>query len=214
MKEYAELRFWRKLVAPSLKDPSSMRRERAHYEYFFTEFFGFTREYYRGKALLDVGCGPMGSLEWATHTRERVGLDPLADRYRRLVGHMHSMTYVAAPSERIPYPDGHFDVVSSFNSLDHVEDVTRTVAEIRRVTSNHAQVLLIVEIGHAPTPTEPHHLDETLLGLFAPDFRVERQQCFGLRDDHNVYASILEGRVYIEGRAGLLCARLERVTQA
>ena len=76
------------------------------------------------------------------------------------------------------------------------------------------EVLLTVEIGHAPTPTEPHHLDETLLGLFAPDFRVERLRRFGLRDDHNVYASILEGRAYTEGRAGLLCARLERVTHA
>jgi len=61
-------------------------------------------------------------------------------------------------------------------------------------------VLLIVEIGHAPTPTEPHDLDESVLALFAPDFRVERQQRFGLREDHNVYASILEGRPYVERR--------------
>ena len=214
LKEYAELRFWRKLVAPLVGDPTSMRRERAHYEYFFTEFFGVPKDHYAGKAVLDIGCGPMGSLEWATHARERVGLDPLADRYRRLVGHTHSMTYVAAPSERIPFPDGHFDVVTSFNSLDHVEDVVRTVGEIRRVAAAHAQVLLIVEIGHAPTPTEPHDLDESVLALFAPDFRVERQQRFGLREDHNVYASILEGRPDVEGSLGLLCARLQRCGEA
>ena len=214
LKETAEFRSWRRLLSPLVDDPPTLLRGRAHYEHFFTEFFGLTREYYEGKAILDVGCGPMGSLEWATHARERVGLDPLADRYRNLLGHAHAMTYVAARSEAIPYSDGHFDVVASFNSLDHVEDVPRTVAEMRRVVSDHGQVLLIVEIGHPPTPTEPHHLDGTLLELFAPDFRVERQRRFGIRDDHDVYASIFEGLPYTDGGAGLLCARLDRVSGA
>ena len=38
--------------------------------------------------------------------------------------------HFAAPSEAIPYPDGRFDIVTTFNSLDHVDDPRRTVAGI------------------------------------------------------------------------------------
>lgn len=210
LKEYCELRFWRGVVTPILGDPAKMARERGHYEYFFTEYFGLTREDYRGKAILDVGCGPMGSLEWADIARERVGLDPLADHYRNLVGRAHAMTYVAAPSEAIPYNDGHFDVVTSFNSLDHVEDVQQTVDEMKRVVSAHGRVLLIVEIGHAPTSTEPHYLDRTLIERFAPEFTAVTLDMFGVRADHNVYGSILDDTSYTEGTPGILCARMER----
>lgn len=209
-KEYCELRFWRGVVTPILSDPARMVRERGHYEYFFTEYFGLTREDYRGTAILDVGCGPMGSLEWADIARERVGLDPLSAYYRDLVGRAHAMIYVAAPSEAIPYEDGHFDTVASFNSLDHVDDVQQTIAEMKRVVSTHGRVLLIVEIGHAPTPTEPHRFDRMIIERFAPEFSTIRLEVFGVREDHNVYGSILNHTPYTEGRPGILCARMER----
>ena len=189
-----------------------MDRERGHYEYFFTEYFGLTRDDYRDRSVLDVGCGPMGSLEWANLARERIGLDPLASHYRDLVGGSQAMTYVAAPSEAIPFEDGRFDVVSSFNSLDHVEDVQRTVAEMLRVTSPSGRILLIVEIGHAPTPTEPHYLNRTLVDWFTPHFSPRRLKLYGVRADHNVYASILDDTAYAEGEPGILCARMDRTS--
>ena len=45
------------------------------YRWAFTEHFGLDPGFYRGKRLLDVGCGPRGSLEWADMAAERVGLD-------------------------------------------------------------------------------------------------------------------------------------------
>jgi ubiquinone/menaquinone biosynthesis C-methylase UbiE len=204
------MRFWRGVVTPLLHDPAKMVRECAHYEYFFTEYFGLTRDDYRGKSVLDIGCGPMGSLEWADIARERVGLDPLADHYRNLVGRAHAMIYVAAPSEAIPYEDGHFDVVTSFNSLDHVDDVQQTVAEMKRVVSTEGRILLIVEIGHAPTSTEPHRLDRTFIERFEPEFSIIRLKMFGIREDRNVYGSILNNTPYTEGGPGILCARMER----
>src|SRR5687767_10314946 len=36
-----------------------------HYEPFYTTVFGLTHADYAGKAVLDIGCGPRGSLEWA-----------------------------------------------------------------------------------------------------------------------------------------------------
>lgn len=209
-KRYHELRYWRGVTQPIRGDRVRLEHERAHYEYFFTTFFGLTREDYAGRRLLDIGCGPCGSLEWAAEAVERVGLDPLADDYRKLADDRQAMTYCAASSEAIPYPDGHFDGVSAFNSLDHVDDVTATIREIKRVTAPRGRVLIIVEIGHLPTPTEPHHLDVDVIAPFAPEFRVVRVCTFGVRADHNLYASLGDNEPYVRGKPGVLCARLER----
>jgi len=209
-KRYHELRYWRGVTRPIRDDRAKLEHERSHYEQFFTTFFGLARADYAGKRLLDIGCGPCGSLEWAAEAAERVGLDPLAEDYRKLANDRQQMTYCAAPSEAIPYPDGHFDSVSTFNSLDHVDDVDKTIAEIKRVTAPSGRVLLIVEIGHVPTPTEPHHLDETIALKFGPEFEAVSVRCFGVRHDHNVYGSMLDAIPYEPGKPGILAARLQR----
>ena len=79
-KQTAELAYWQ-----------WVKRERditinSHYQQLYTECFGLDAEWYRGKVLLDIGCGPRGSLEWATMAARRIGLDPLMDEYRELRG--------------------------------------------------------------------------------------------------------------------------------
>jgi ubiquinone/menaquinone biosynthesis C-methylase UbiE len=130
-----------------------------HYEELYTEQFGLARADYAGKRVLDIGCGPRGSLEWACEARERIGLDPLVSRYRDLGIDTHAMTYVESGAEAIPFADGHFDIVASLNSLDHVDDVDAAIGEMTRVTRSGGVGLLIVEVNGAPTPTEPHTLE-------------------------------------------------------
>ncbi len=210
-KEHHELRYWRGVAATMVNNKAQQSHERAHYEHFFTTFFGLTKADYAGKAVLDIGCGPCGSLEWADNARQRVGLDPLADAYRKLVeDDAQQMSYCAAPSEKIPFPDGHFDVVTTFNSLDHVDDVDATVAEIKRVAAPKGRILVIVEFGHAPTPTEPHWLDENVTDKFAPQFKAHDIRLFGVREDHNLYASMLDGAPHVKGEEGIIAFRLER----
>jgi SAM-dependent methyltransferase len=211
-KEHHELRYWRGVAATMRHNRSQQEHERAHYEHFFTAFFGLTKVDYAGKAVLDIGCGPCGSLEWATEARERVGLDPLADAYKKLVeDDRQQMTYRAATSENIPYPDGHFDVVSTLNSLDHVDDIDATIAEMKRVCAPKGRILVIVEIGHAPTPTEPHRLDESVVERFAPEFKPVQLDLAGTGEDHNLYRSLKHQVPYVKGQAGVIAMRLERV---
>ena len=98
-----------------------------HYQYFYTDHFSLSPNFYSGKRVLDIGCGPRGSLEWADMASERIGLDPLANRYLKLGAADHKMRYVSAHSESIPFSDGYFDVVCSFNSLDHVSNLEATM---------------------------------------------------------------------------------------
>ncbi len=151
----------------------------AHYEYYFTTHFGVDRGFYRGKRILDIGCGPRGSLEWAELALERVGLDPLVPSYKELGIADHKMRYCAAGSETIPFADGHFDVVSCVNAFDHVDDVSRTVREITRVVKTGGLLLLIVEVNHRVRVCEPHDLSPQILDSFVPGFTVAKTEMFG-----------------------------------
>jgi ubiquinone/menaquinone biosynthesis C-methylase UbiE len=206
IKARAEMRYWRrrKQVETTLAAD--------HYEYFYTQLFGLTAQDYAGKRVLDIGCGPRGSLEWATLAAERVGLDPLADSYRELGIDRHAMRYVCAPAEAIPFPDGHFDVVTSFNSLDHVDDPHAAAREMVRVLAPAGTLLLIVEAEHEATLTEPHRLPADCAAQLFPDLRVQWSERFRM-DDTSMYDRIRAGDRLPPAEIGephALAARLTR----
>src|SRR5215208_160680 len=86
----AELAFWERRK----QGEGTFRNDQ--FERFFTSQFGLTPDDFAGKRLLDIGCGPRGSLEWASMAAERVGLDPIVESYRALGIDRHQMTYVGA----------------------------------------------------------------------------------------------------------------------
>ena len=205
----AELGFW---VEQAKAQGGRLRND--HYRELFTTAFGLTDEDFAGRRVLDVGCGPRGSLEWADGAAERVGLDPLADDYRTLGTARHAMRYVNAPAERMPFEDGAFDVVATLNSLDHVDDLDATIAELTRVCAPGGRLLLMCEVGHEPTPTEPLTFEWDVLDRFRPAFDVALERRFEMVDG-GVYVGMWTGRTWDETdtskRAGFLVARLERV---
>jgi SAM-dependent methyltransferase len=166
-KEFHELRYWK------TRKQQEGELSNKHYSYFYTEHFGLDKAFYSDKVILDIGCGPRGSLEWAGMASQRMGLDPLADKYLRLGADRHGMEYLHAPAEAIPLAEGSCDVVCSFNSLDHVENVEQAVREIGRVTKPGGLFLLLVDVNHPPTACEPHELTpRMLIDLLQPAFVV------------------------------------------
>lgn len=186
-KGHKELQYWktRKVHEGDLSNE--------HYEYFYTGHFGLDHAFYEGKAVLDIGCGPRGSLEWAGMAKRRVGLDPLADKYRKLGADRHAMEYAHAPAEAMPFDDATFDVICSFNSLDHVADVDGTIREIKRVLRPGGLLLLLVEVNHAPTVCEPHCLRPEISEAFAPELTCTELDAYVLHDA-GLYHSIEKGQ--------------------
>jgi SAM-dependent methyltransferase len=199
----AELAFWR-----GRQEAEGVLRH-GHYERFYTTQFELTPENYAGKRVLDIGCGPRGSLEWAVEALERVGLDPLVHRYRDLGIDDHQTTYVEAGAEEIPFRDGHFDIVAVFNALDHVEDTDAAIAEMTRVTRAGGIGLVIVEVNHEPTPTEPQSLEWEILERFTGwDVVMERRT--GIDARHDVYGSWQRQEQSEQEQPGIVGARLRK----
>jgi 2-polyprenyl-3-methyl-5-hydroxy-6-metoxy-1,4-benzoquinol methylase len=97
-KERHEMAYWRSELA------AEGRLTNEWYLQFYTSTFDLEPSFYAGKRILDIGCGPRGSLEWADMAAERVGLDSLVPMYLKMGADRHKMTYVAASSDAIPLP--------------------------------------------------------------------------------------------------------------
>ncbi len=208
-KEWNEMYYWKKRKG----DEGTLRN--THYKRYYTEFFKIEDEFYKNKSILDIGCGPRGSLEWATMATERIGLDPLAEQYLKMGAHEHKMEYVAANSEAMPFSDNHFDVICSFNSLDHVANLDDTIAEIKRVAKPGGIFLLITDLNHPATATEPQEFSWDVLDNFAPEFTPLLVKQLEKPIDA-VYGSLRENIEYdfsdFTPRYGLLAAKMQVVS--
>ena len=87
-----------------------------------------------GTRALDLGCGGSGIL-LALEEGERVGVDPLMERYLEKFPHLRERTdiqWVEGAAEEVEL-DGLFDVVFAINSFDHVYDPALVADRIARL---------------------------------------------------------------------------------
>nr|WP_295000758.1 class I SAM-dependent methyltransferase [uncultured Methanobrevibacter sp.] len=180
-----ELKFW----SDRVKDEKIL--ENSAYEKFYIHDLKLSHEEFEDKAILDIGCGPRGSLEWADMARLRIGIDPLVNEYYKLNGGtlFHKMHYVRAYSEDMPFPDEMFDFIFSINSLDHVDDLDETISEIKRVLKIGGICGIIVDANHKPQKTEPITIGLDLKDKFSDVFEVIDERIYetvyntGFRDN-------------------------------
>ncbi len=189
-KEFNELYYWKQ------KQREEVVLGNQHYQHFYTHHFNLDDADYFNKTILDIGCGPRGSLEWASEAHARIGLDPLSGKYRKLGTNNHVMDYIESYSENIPLANGTCDIVCSFNSLDHVKDVDASLKEIARVVKAKGLFLLIVEVNHPASDTEPHFISpRNILNNLGPAFMVRSLQVFEPKG-HDIYGAIIQNHPF------------------
>lgn len=183
-KGFNEILYWKN------KKKAEGELSNNHYKYFYTTHFGLDDSFYNNKVILDIGCGPRGSLEWASMASRRIGVDPLAKEYLKLGADKHEMEYINSGSESIPMNDSECDAVFSFNSLDHVEDVSKTLGEIKRITRENGIFLLLVEVNQPATNCEPHNLNpQELIEDLNPEFTCDNFNLYQ-PSENGLYQSI------------------------
>ena len=84
-----------------------------------------------GMRVLDAGCGTGGNLRWLGRYGEVFGVD-LASEAMRFCRQRGLSRVTRASITRLPYPDGAFDLVTSFDVIYHL-DVSDDVAALREV---------------------------------------------------------------------------------
>jgi SAM-dependent methyltransferase len=104
------------------------------YEHFHR--YVFALEFVRGKRVLDAACGEgYGSALLATTAQQVTGVDVApeavehaAERYAA-----ENLSFQAADCTALPFDDGSFDCVVSFETLEHLEGQDKLMREFRRV---------------------------------------------------------------------------------
>ena len=98
--------------------------------------------------VLEVGSGAHG-LIFFFDAAERVGVDPIADEYRRLFPAWQSNAEtIACGGEKLPFSDASFDVVLCDNVVDHAEGPRRIVEEMVRVLAPGGLLYFTVNVHH------------------------------------------------------------------
>lgn len=134
-------------------------------------------DFFSGKIVLDVGPGPLGFPD-ACPARVSIGVDPLAERYREagLLIEDSRAIYLACGIEDVPLVSDSVDIVVARNSIDHVDDPEAALAEIARLLQPGGTLIVNVDLGHAPTVTEPHTLTRDRLLAALSGFDVVRER--------------------------------------
>lgn len=163
----------------------------------------FASGYVRDKSCLDVACGSgFGS----AILRERggagsvKGVDISSDAIEYATEHygLEGISFLTGDARRLDFDDGTFDVVVSFETIEHVEDHEKIVREIKRVLRKEGTFIV-------STPNKrydcknPYHLVR-----FSPeDFRRVLLSEFGTVE--------MYGQHLLEGRMERLMAILNRI---
>lgn len=106
---------------------------------FHVVTYDYVRDLVRGKEVLDFGCGSgYGTARIADGCARIVGIDISAEAvdYARDKFRAGNLEFAAIPPVEdapLPFADQSFDVVLSFQVIEHVPDVGRYLSEIARV---------------------------------------------------------------------------------
>jgi SAM-dependent methyltransferase len=142
-----------KIFARNLKDSSILTWHKLHQEPKYLFDLELDAGAFQGLRVLDVGAGPIPSAT-AFLGCSLYCLEPLLHQYL-------GVAFVHAVAENIPVNDAFFDAVISVNAIDHVDDLARTAAELKRVLKPGGLFRMHVHY-HPPTKCEPIQIDDRL----------------------------------------------------
>lgn len=94
----------------------------------------------KNSRVLDVGCGLGNYTSLFSESKNEVfGLD-VGDF--RLPKFSDSFEFVKYDGEKMPFPDKHFDVIVSFDVIEHVKNDLQFVKEIKRIIKPKGKILI------------------------------------------------------------------------
>lgn len=130
-------------VIPGQVDPDLWNEHRSRYL--------FAARLCRNKRVLDIGCGSgYGTAELASSATCVVGLDLAADAIEHARQHYSSpaVAFLQGSARALPFPDGAFELVVTFELIEHLAEWHPLLAEARRVLAPGGQFIVSTPNKH------------------------------------------------------------------
>ncbi len=149
-----------------------------------TARYVFALPYIENKSVLDIACGTGYGLGFLKSKAKRVtGVDVDIEAAREARNECDEKAAVLlGDGLNLPFTDESFNVITSFETLEHLHERPRFLSELKRVLKNDGVLLLSTPNANYTkpingTPTNPFHIFE-----YTPDeLRVELESFFTLQ---------------------------------
>lgn len=101
------------------------------------------------KKLLDIGCGPgginnIGLYEELKNEFSVFGIDLLEKNVKSIKERFPQGIFTIGTADKIPYPDNSFDYIIAHHVFEHVDNLEKSVSEIRRIGKNNSFLSIAV----------------------------------------------------------------------
>jgi SAM-dependent methyltransferase len=173
--------------------PAQQREELVYAEHIAR--YRFSAQFARGRRVLDAGSGEGygAALLNAAGAASIVGLDFDKEAISH-ASQRYGLDFVQGDIGRLPFADGSFDLIVCFETIEHVSDGPRAVAEFRRVLSEDGLLIIstpnrdeyLVENEFHEREYSPTELDGLLGGEFPVRVRLYQQNWLlsAILDEH------------------------------
>ncbi len=154
--------------------------------------YQFALQFCRGKTVLDAGCGEgYGSCLLAEAGSAVTGID-ISEEAVRHAGEKYvreNLLYRVMDANAMVFPDNSFDVVVSFQVIEHLHDAGKFLEEIRRVLKKDGRAII-------STPNKALREDYPLGQYHARDYRHD--EFMDLLDAH--FGKVEYFGIHLKGR--------------
>jgi len=128
--------------------------------------YGFAGAYVADRSVLDIACGTgYGMALLRSRARGVVGVDADLDAVRAAARVEGGGPALVGDGTRLPFGDRAFDAVTSFETLEHLDDRERFLSELRRVLTPDGVCVLSTPNANYTEPVDgrprnPFHVHE------------------------------------------------------
>jgi SAM-dependent methyltransferase len=205
----AEKKYW-----SSTKHGWSKDDRKLYWQKILYHAFGLDYDFFLNKDVLEIGCGPSGIIFQIDTAKSRIGIEPMD--LSGLVEEDWKRTVVKkGVGEELPFDNSSFDIVISFNAIDHSLNPERVIRETHRVLRNNGDFLLwIYALRDMYKPLQgilnrldsphPHHFTfgEIKSNVSNNSFHITNgryEKGTGLRNDtiKNLFGNLMMNRAWI-----------------
>lgn len=148
--------------------------------------YHFSSQFAKNRTILDLGCGTgYGSFLLSQTARQVVGIDIdlEAIKYASVYYHSPNLLFTQMDCRRLGLPNRTFDLVVSFEAIEHVTEQQQMLSEIRRILTRQGLAIISTpertRYNVGKKNRNPYHLRELsetefydLLKLFFPCVRI------------------------------------------